>query len=70
MALYYVVPRKQQLDISNHGAYYDRADAVANAEKLHARTGNHFHVVEVGVVHTTTTLADLMAEMADTKMAV
>ena len=63
MALYYVVPRKDKLDVTNHGCYHNRGDAIANAEKLHERTGNHFHVVEVNCVHTTTTLAEVVAEI-------
>lgn len=62
MAKYYIVPRNEQLDISNNYEAYDINDARRFADRLHEKTGDHYHVVKVETVWSTTTLADLLAE--------
>lgn len=67
--MFYVVPRNTNLiECCKHShnpvpAMFDTlADAKNHADSLHDRLGNHWQVLKVEAVWTTTTLADLLAE--------
>lgn len=62
MATFYIVPRGDQLDMSNHPDFSFIRSAQQYADRMHEKTGKHFHIIKVEHVWSTTTLADLMAE--------
>jgi hypothetical protein len=66
--MYYVVPHGTPITECGAGHHPDAkafetlGEAKTYADALHASYGNHWHVLRVETVWTTTTLADLMTE--------
>jgi hypothetical protein len=60
--MYYIVKHGEVLSTTADLSTHNLAAARAAADDLHERTGDHYHVIKVETVWTTTTLADLMTE--------
>lgn len=65
MALFYIVPFGEPLDVTRHAEFETATAAKQHAQASHDRNGNHYNVVKVESVWVTQTLAQaLLAELA------
>jgi hypothetical protein len=63
--MYYIVKHGETLNTIADACTHHLAAAKAAADDLHSRTGDHYHVIKVETVWTTTTLNDILNEKDD-----
>lgn len=67
--MYYIVKHGETLSTIADLCSRDLAAAKAAADDLRERTGDHYRVIKVETVWTTTTLADLLNERGERALA-